>query len=100
MPAPDRTMSEEMRERLVRIEEKTSNQAGSLDRIEGVLEDLVAYVARNEDNRREIADNAERLDELERSLHEQKQWMESRLWFVTSILAFIIAAAELALNLL
>lgn len=89
-----------MRERLVRIEEKTSNQAGSLDRIEGVLEDLVAYVARNEDNRREIADNAERLDELERSLHEQKQWMESRLWFVTSILAFIIAAAELALNLL
>lgn len=93
-------MSQELRERLVRIEEQASHQGESLGRIEEVLEDLVGYVARNEDNRKNIKKNRRRIEQIERRQDEQESWLESRIWFVTTVMGALLIAVQIVIKML
>jgi predicted nucleic acid-binding Zn-ribbon protein len=93
-------MSNEIRERLMRLETKGEHHSESLDSIQAVLEDLVHYTARNEDNKEHISDLEDRMGALERRMNETESWLRSRVWFATTAMGLVIAVIEILFRVL
>ena len=75
----------ELRERLTTVETTLDSQNASLDEIKSTLKELVRYSIQNEDNRKRINKNVDRIDKVEGGLTRLENDFNKKWWVLLAL---------------
>lgn len=93
-------MSDDLRQRVTRVEERAKTNSEILDRATETLDRLVHFMARHEETKERVSENEDKAEQALDEVSDLRSYMESRWYVLATIVASIVIAAELATTLL
>ena len=103
MPAPlipSIMSSDDLRQRVTRVEEKVETNSKILDRAIDTQQRLVKFVVRHEETKSRVDSNEQDVEEALSEVSDLRSYIESRWYVLASIVAAIVLIAELATTFL
>lgn len=92
--------SDDLPQRVTRVEEKVQTHDDLLDRVTETLDRLVRFTVRHEESKKRIAQNEDRAEAALDEVSNLRSYIKSRWYVLATIVAGAIMLAELATNLL
>lgn len=93
-------MSQDLSDRVTRVEQQVETHDDVLDRVTETLDRLVRFTVRHEKTKERVTDNENRVDEVADEVSDLRGYIKSRWYVAVTVVSIVVVLAQIAASYL